>query len=258
MYVVDKIKCPSCNKDIISNDFDNNFGVCPYCNFYLRLSAKNRINYFLDSWKEDIPYRQVITDPLSFEDRVAYSKKIKSLKKELDINESIIIGTAEIKDKTFLCGIFDFNFLGGTLGIETGEKIYSLFNVAVEKKLPVVLFITSGGARMQEGLFSLMQMQKVTVGISKIKKAKIPYITVLSSPTTGGVMATIASQGDIILAEQGADIGFTGKRVIKKLFNIKIPDKFQKAEQVQKDGFIDIVINRKELKQTLFDLLSYT
>ena len=252
------IKCPSCGKEISETNFDTNFGVCPNCGFYFRIPAKKKIKYFFDFWEENIPYRKTLEDPLHFRDKISYTERLKSLREKLDISESVITGTAKINNREFVSGIFDFDFLGGTLGINAGEKLYSLFNYAQEHKTTIILFITSGGARMQEGLFSLMQMQKVTIGISKIKKEKIPYITVLSDPTTGGVMATVASQGDIIIAEKGASIGFTGKRVIKKLSNKKIPENFQKAEQVQKEGFIDIVVERKNMKETLYRVLSYT
>ena len=247
-------KCPQCEKTVntklnVANDF-----ICKHCGHHFRMRAVDRINYILDEdsfIEKGIGY--ITLNPL-FQD--GYEEKINNYKKTTGLDEAYIYGYGRIYGEPCVIGVMDSYFLMGSMGSVVGEKVAKTFEYAIYKKLPVIIFCTSGGARMQEGIFSLMQMAKTSSAVAKHSNLGYLYISVLTHPTTGGVTASFASLGDIILAEPKALIGFAGPRVIEQTINQKLPDDFQKSEFLLKKGFIDQIVNRKDLKKTLAYLLS--
>jgi acetyl-CoA carboxylase carboxyl transferase subunit beta len=197
----------------------------------------------------------VSTDPLEFKDSKRYPSRIKESQEKTGQKDAIICGEARIEGQPAMVGIFEFNFMGGSLGSVVGEKITRLIERAIEKRIGVVIFCASGGARMQEGILSLMQMAKTSAALAKLYEARIPYISVLTDPTTGGVSASIAMLGDIIIAEPKAMIGFAGPRVIKETIRVELPEGFQRAEYLLEHGMVDMIVERKDLRHTLASLL---
>ncbi len=253
------IKCQSCHSHVFKQDFLNNSNVCPKCNWHGKITAYERIGITLDSgtFKE---LNETISpaDPLQFVDgKGPYSDKVVEARKKTGLNESVVTGTGKINGLAVVIAVMDFRYLGGSLGSATGEKILQAANYAYDHKLPYIVFSASGGARMHEGILSLMQMAKTCAGIARLNEKKIPYISVLTDPTTGGVSASFAMVGDVNIAEPGALIGFAGRRVIEQTIKQKLPDSFQTSEFVQEHGFIDLVTHRKDLKETLHRILSY-
>lgn len=245
------IACPKCHQSLYHKDLGV-FQVCPNCEYGFRITARERISWLVDDFAEiDVEMRT--TDPLNFP---GYDKKLEKGRKDTGLNDSILTGTAKINATEFALGIMDPNFIMGSMGTVTGEKITHLFEYALKKRLPVVLFTASGGARMQEGILSLMQMAKISAAIKRHSNEGLLYITVLTDPTTGGVTASFAMQGDIILSEPRALIGFAGKRVIEQTIHQKVPNNLQDAETVLEHGFIDGIVQRKDLKQKLEWLIS--
>lgn len=239
------IECPICHKAIYKNEL-NDLKVCPDCNYGFRLKAYERVNLLTSEFTEidhDLTVKEV-TFP-------GYEQKLIKAKANTKLNESILTGIGVIDDVKVALGIMDPAFIMGSLGSITGEKIVKLFDVALKERLPVVLFTASGGARMQEGIMSLMQMAKVSAAVARHAKAGLFYMTVLTDPTTGGVMASFAMQADIILAEPHALIGFAGRRVIEQTLHEKLPADFQRAEMLQTCGFLDAIVKRQELSQTI-------
>lgn len=246
-------KCECCKEIIYKESLNDNYGICPSCGYYFRISSRKRLNQIIDneSFKE-FELRIDTTNPLKLED---YPEKLKGLRKKTKLDEAVLCGIGKINNiKTVIC-IMDSNFLMGSMGSVVGEKITYSIEKAIELKLPVIIFACSGGARMQEGIISLMQMAKVTEALSKLDEAGLLYISVLTDPTYGGVTASFASLGDIILAEPGAMIGFAGKRVIQQTIGETLPEKFQTAEFLLEHGFIDKIVERKQMKETLEKLL---
>lgn len=245
-------KCPNCQKTIYSKDLGKD-KVCPYCAYNFRISAYERISHIVDDgsfdeWNALMPEE----NPLAFP---GYENKLKIAKDKTGLDEAVVTGAAFInKHKVALC-VMDSNFIMASMGKVVGEKLTLAFERATSEKLPIIVFTASGGARMQEGIMSLMQMAKVSVAVSNHSKAGLLYITVLTDPTTGGVTASFAMQGDIILAETGATVGFAGKRVIEQTIKAKLPEGFQTAEKVLENGFIDKIVARKDLKRALQHLL---
>lgn len=243
-------KCPKCKRNIYHDDLGI-YKTCPYCEYGFRIGARERLEWLVDDFDEfheQIPEQ----DPLKFP---GYLEKIKDCQNTTEIDESILTGIAQIEDEKFALGIMDPGFIMGSLGSVTGEKIVRLFKKAISQKLPVVLFSSSGGARMQEGIYSLMQMQKITQAIKAHSNARLFYLSVLTDPTTGGVTASFASQADIILAEPKALIGFAGRRVIEQTMHQKIADDLQSAETLMKNGLIDDIVPRKYQKNVIKQLL---
>jgi len=253
------IKCQSCNSHIFKQDFLNNNNVCPKCNWHGKITAYERIGITLDSGTfKELNENISPADPLNFVDgKGPYSEKVIEANKKTGLNESVVTGTGKIPGLPVVIGVMDFRYLGGSLGSATGEKILQAANYAYDHKLPYIVFSASGGARMHEGILSLMQMAKTCAGIARLNEKKIPYISVLTDPTTGGVSASFAMVGDINIAEPGALIGFAGRRVIEQTIKQKLPDTFQTSEFVQEHGFIDLVIHRNDLKNTLHKILSF-
>lgn len=248
------IKCTSCNKSVYKKDVEDSLMICPECNNYFRMNAKDRINQVIDKNTFcELDQDLMSSNPLEFPN---YEEKVKKLVKSTNMNEAVVTGIGSINNIQIAIGVMDSRFLMGSMGSVVGEKLTRLFETATEKKLPVVIFTASGGARMQEGMFSLMQMAKVSLAVKKHSDEGLLYITVLTDPTTGGVTASFAMQGDIILSEKKALIGFAGKRVIEQTIKQKLPEEFQSAEFLLKKGFIDKVVDRKDIKNCLSKILS--
>ncbi|MCK5760419.1 MAG: acetyl-CoA carboxylase carboxyltransferase subunit beta [Candidatus Delongbacteria bacterium] len=253
------IKCPKCENHIFKEDWFNNFNVCPKCNFHSKIPAYERIGLILDSGTfEEINISISPADPLGFVDaKESYKEKVAKTRKKTGLNEAIITGTGEINGIKVVVAVMDFRFMGGSLGSGTGEKILQASNHSYEKKIPFIIFSASGGARMHEGILSLMQMAKTCAGIARLDERKIPFISVLTDPTTGGVSASYATVGDVNIAEPGALIGFAGRRVIETTIKQKLPDDFQTSEYLLEHGFIDFIANRPKMKNKLYEVLSF-
>jgi len=234
----------------------NQFYVCPKCGFHIRISAEDRIDFLVDSGSfiehdEDL---QPI-DPLQFVDKKSYVKRVEDAKEKTGRTSSAISGTAKILDIPVELVVFDFSFMGGSLGSVEGEKIYRAIQRAIENKRALIIISASGGARMQESTFSLMQMAKTSAALSKLAEAKLPYISILTDPTMGGVSASFATLGDIIIAEPNALIGFAGQRVIQQTIRSDLPEGFQRAEFLLEHGAIDMIVKRGDMKETVANLL---
>jgi len=249
------LKCQKCYTPIYTKDFEENLKVCDKCGHHHTMAAWERIESLVG--KENFEPWDLELAPLSpllFND---FPAKLKADQEKTGLNDAIIIGKAKIEDYEIALGVMDFNFRGGSMGSVVGELIVRLLEKAAEVKMPAVLITASGGARMQEGMLSLMQMPKTVGGVIHFGKSKLPYITILTNPTTAGVAASFASVADIILAEPGAIIGFTGRRVIEQTIREKLPENFQTAEFYLQKGFIDAVFDRRNLKKNLVKLLSF-
>ena len=253
MMVGKWIKCDNCKEILYKEDVRANYSVCPNCGKHFRLSSRRRIAQIIDEGTfEELNEDLYTTDPIKFE---GYLQKVKSLEEKTKIKEAVITGIGKINGINVAIGVMDANFMMGSMGEVVGEKITRLIETAIEKHLPVILFCASGGARMQEGMVSLMQMAKTSAALSKLNKAGLLYISVFTDPTTGGVTASFASLGDVILAEPGALIGFAGPRVIEQTINQKLPEGFQRAEFLLEHGFVDRIVERKDMKNELCKIL---
>lgn len=251
------IKCQSCQSLMYYKEIENQNYVCPKCGFHLRIGVKDRIALLADenSFVEFDDNLKPI-DPLKFVDKKSYAKRIEEGKKKTGRTSSVVSGECRINNIPTQLVVFDFSFMGGSLGSVEGEKIVRAINRAISKREGLIIISASGGARMQESTFALMQMSKTSAALSKLAKERLPYISVLTDPTMGGVSASFATLGDIIIAEPGALIGFAGQRVIKQTIGSDLPDGFQRAEFLLEKGSVDMVVNRNELKDTLSDLLT--
>ena len=253
---MEKIECKKCSKDIENDVFIMNLQVCPYCNHHAYIGARDRIQFTVDenSFKEiDQDIRS--TDFLKFFDLKSYSGRLKAARLKTSLNEAIITGEAKIDGSDVALGVMDFSFMGGSMGSVVGEKIKNLANLSIEKNIPLILFSASGGARMQEGIVSLMQMAKTVSSVRRVMEKKIPYISVVTHPTTGGVSASFSTVADIIIAEPGALFCFAGPRVVKQTIKKDMPPDFGMSERNLKNGQVDMVINRGEMKETLSKLI---
>lgn len=247
------VKCEACKEILYKEDVKANLSVCPNCNKHFRLSARRRIKQIIDDGTfEELNEGMQTLDPLNFE---GYLDKIRALQEKTNIKEAIKTGFGKIEGKDVAIGVMDGNFMMGSMGSVVGEKVTCLVEEAIKRKFPVILFCASGGARMQEGMISLMQMAKTSSSLAKLDEAGLLYISVLTDPTTGGVTASFASLGDIILAEPDSLIGFAGPRVIEQTMKQKLPEGFQKAEFLLEHGFIDKIVERKDMKHTLAEIL---
>lgn len=246
------VKCPGCRQAI----YIKNLGdakICDHCGYTFRIGARERLRLTIESGSFEEWDSEVVTeDPLEFP---GYPEKIKQLQEKTHLQEAVLTGKAVINGQTTAIGVMDTRFMMASMGTAVGEKITRLFERAVEEKLPVVLFTASGGARMQEGILSLMQMAKVSAAVKRHSKERLFYLTVLTDPTTGGVTASFAMQGDIILAEPQALVGFAGRRVIEQTIRQELPKDFQKAEFLLEHGFVDAIVSRTELPQKIGQLL---
>ncbi len=253
MLVGKWVKCDNCKEILYKDDVHKNLSVCPNCGKHFRISSRRRINQIADEGTfEEIGEEVETTNPLKFE---GYLKKIDSLREKTKIQEAVTCGKCKIENEDVIICVMDGNFLMGSMGRTVGEKITMAIEEAIRQKLPLIIFCVSGGARMQEGIVSLMQMAKTTSALGKLNEEGLLYISVLTDPTTGGVTASFASLGDIILAEPDALIGFAGPRVIEQTIGEKLPDGFQKSEFLLEHGFIDKIVERKDMKKTLAQLI---
>lgn len=249
------IKCDNCKEILYKEDVHKNFSVCPNCGKHFRISARRRIKQIADEGSfEEIGADILTKDPLKFE---GYLKKVEALKEKTKIEEAVKCGTCKINGESVVVAVMDGNFMMGSMGSCVGERITLAIETSIEKHIPLIIFCVSGGARMQEGIISLMQMAKTSSALAKHNEAGLLYISVLTDPTTGGVTASFASLGDIILAEPDALIGFAGPRVIEQTIKQKLPEGFQKSEFLLEHGFIDKIVERKDLKDTLYQLIQY-
>lgn len=247
------VKCDNCKEIIYKEELHQNLSVCPNCGKHFRLSARRRIKQIVDEGTfEEIGKGITTNDPLQFE---GYSKKLEGLKEKIKMEEAVKCGICEIEGEKTVLAVMDGNFLMGSMGYAVGERITLAVETAIENKLPFVIFCVSGGARMQEGMISLMQMAKTSSAIAKLKEAGLFYLSILTDPTTGGVTASFASLGDIILAEPKALIGFAGPRVIEQTIKQKLPEGFQSSEFLLEHGFIDKIVERKDMKTTIAKLI---
>ncbi|HRK01538.1 MAG TPA: acetyl-CoA carboxylase, carboxyltransferase subunit beta [Oligoflexia bacterium] len=251
------VKCSSCGEILQADALKENLGVCPECSFHFRMGAWDRIALLCGDEFEEFDSKLVSIDPLDFTDSRSYAERLESAQKSTQLSDAIIAGKGSIHDVDTILGVFEFRFMGGSMGAVVGEKVSRCFERALDEKLPCVLITASGGARMQEGILSLMQMAKTSALAGKMKKEGLAYLSVLTDPTTGGVAASFAMLGDVILAEPGALIGFAGPRVIESTMRQSLPPGFQRAEFLVKHGFLDAVVSRKDLSQTIARLLGF-
>ena len=250
------IQCNSCHEIIYRKVIERNLQVCPKCNYHFPIPGRKRIECLVDPQsfiESDSQLRSA--DPLEFKDLKRYPVRLKEAQASTGQADAVICGEATIEGQPALLGIFEFSFLGGSLGSAAGEKITRLIERAMEKRVGVVIFCASGGARMQEGILSLMQMAKTSAALARLREKRVPYISVLTDPTTGGVSASLAMLGDVILAEPKAMIGFAGPRVIKETIRSELPEGFQRSEYLLQHGMIDLIVERKDLRHTIASLL---
>ncbi len=250
--------CVSCGNMIHHKDLKENLFVCINCNYHFRMSAEDRIKLFFEKENyTEINPDNISDDPLKFTDKKKYKDRLKEYRKKTNRDDAFILIRGKIKNKEIITGIMNFEFMGGSMGRAVGGAIVKGAKIAIEEKLPYVIVTSSGGARMQEGIVSLMQMPRTIAAVDLLNENKIPYIVILTEPTTGGVTASFAMLGDITIAEQGATIGFAGKRVIQDTIREELPIDFQKAEYLKDHGMVDIVSHRKDLKETLFKVIDH-
>ncbi len=253
------VKCPQCKDIIYGRDLIKNFKVCPRCNHHFKLTAQERIKLLVDPDSFVETDADIIpVDPLAFSVREqSYSCKAQEERKKTGLNEAVITGHATIETRPLAMAVMDFHFIGGSMSSAVGEKITRAIELGIEKRLPVLIVAASGGARMQEGVYSLMQLPKTTAALIKLKEAKLPFISFLTDPTSGGVTASFAMLGDVILAEPKALVCFAGPRVIEDFMHIKLPEGTASSEFAYQHGMIDGVVHRKDLRQTLSRLLRF-
>lgn len=247
------VKCSNCKEILYKDDLHKNYSICPNCGNHFRLSSRRRVDQIIDKGTfEEFDLKITTDNPLHMDD---YVKKLETLKEKTGLDEAVKCGIGNINSEKVVLCVMDSNFMMGSMGKVVGEKITYSIEKAIELKLPVIIFCASGGARMQEGIVSLMQMAKTSAAVKKLHKAGLLYISILTDPTYGGVTASFASLGDIILAEPNAMIGFAGPRVIKQTIGQDLPEGFQTSEFLLEHGFVDKVVNRKDMKETLYKLL---
>ena len=246
------IKCPDTGQMVFHKEVEANGWVIPGSNHHLRINATQRLKQMFDggTWI-DVPLPEVLPDPLKFRDEKRYTDRLKDAKAKTGLKDSFKIGYGRVDDLPMTLAVQDFNFMVGSLGTAAGEAFIRGADTALEKRTPYVVFTASGGARMQEGILSLMQMPRTTVAVRRLRAARLPYMVVLTDPTTGGVTATYAMLGDVHLAEPGALVGFAGPRVIEQTIREKLPDGFQRAEFLKEHGMVDLVVHRHEMKATV-------
>jgi len=250
-------KCPKCGEVLYRRDLAANLFVCTRCRYHFRMHAQDRIESLVDGDFEELGQEVLPRDPLGWSDRRTYPAKLKADRERSGISESVVCGFAAIAGHRVGLAVMDFHFRGGTMGEVTGERITLLFEEARRRRVPVIVFTASGGARMEEGMLALMQLAKTTAAVARFMADGNFYLVVLTDPTSGGVSASFAFQADIIVAESKAMIGFAGRRVIEQTIRQRLPDQFQTAEFLLEKGAIDMVVDRRSLKETLTHLLEY-
>jgi acetyl-CoA carboxylase carboxyl transferase subunit beta len=252
------IKCPDTGQMVFHKDVEANLFVIPGSNYHLRMNAPTRLRAMFDgaSW-EEIALPDVPPDPLRFRDEKRYVDRLRDARAKTGMPDAIGVGVGEVEGSPMTIAVQDFDFMGGSLGMAAGEAVVTAMDTAIARGTPFVLFAASGGARMQEGILSLMQMPRTIVAVRRLRQARLPYIVVLTNPTTGGVTASYAMLGDIHIAEPGALIGFAGPRVIEQTIREKLPDGFQRAEYLQAHGMVDMVVHRRDMKATIARLCRF-
>lgn len=250
------IKCPQTGEMVFHSDLKANMGVIPSSGFHMKISASERLGYLFDDGEyETLEQPKVSQDPLKFRDSKKYTDRLKDYRARTGLEDSIINGVGHLHGQQIVASIHEFGFMGGSLGMAAGEAIIKAFEKALELKCPLIMFPASGGARMQEGILSLMQLPRTTVMVERLKEAGLPYLVFLTNPTTGGVSASYAMLGDVHMAEPGAEIGFAGKRVIEQTIREKLPEGFQTAEYLVDHGMVDMVVERKDMRNTISQVL---
>ncbi len=248
------VKCPDTGQMVFHKEVEANLWVIPGSNHHLRLNAADRLKITFDDRFEDISLRGVAADPLKFRDEKRYADRLRDARAKTGMQDAVKVAVGNVDGTLMTVAVQDFAFMGGSLGMAAGEAIVTAADTARERGTPFVLFVASGGARMQEGILSLMQMPRTTVALRRLREARLPYIVVLTNPTTGGVTASYAMLGDVHIAEPGALIGFAGPRVIEQTIREKLPEGFQRAEYLKDHGMVDMVVPRTELKATIANL----
>jgi acetyl-CoA carboxylase carboxyl transferase subunit beta len=250
-------KCPSCNEFLINSELEKNFFVCRKCEHHLRIPARTRLEIFLDEEGWDEIGRGIKpSDPLRFKDSKKYKDRISQAQKQTSENDALVVMQGKLKGRDIVAAAFDFNFMGGSMGSVVGEKFVRGINRSLKLGAPFIVFTASGGARMQESLFSLFQMAKTSAALTKLAEAGLPYVSCMTDPTMGGVSASLAMLGDINVAEPNALIGFAGPRVIEQTVREKLPEGFQRSEFLQEHGAIDMIIDRRKMRDKVASLLS--
>jgi acetyl-CoA carboxylase carboxyl transferase subunit beta len=251
-------KCPRCQEMVFRTEYEQNMSVCPRCEHHGRIGADARLDQILDDGAmELLPAPKVAEDPLKFRDSKRYTDRLKAARADNPHNDAFTAAVGTIEGKRAVVGVQDFTFMGGSMGMAVGDAFCAAAQRALDEKCGFICVTAAGGARMQEGILSLMQMPRATVMTRRLKEAGLPYIVVLADPTTGGVTASYAMLGDVHIAEPGALIGFAGQRVIQETIREKLPEGFQRAEYLHKHGMVDMVVHRKDLRATLANLLDY-
>jgi acetyl-CoA carboxylase carboxyl transferase subunit beta len=252
------VKCESCRTIVFRKDLEANLLVCPKCQFHFKMGARQRLEMLLDARWTEHDARMTSTDPLRFVDTKPYATRLREARKKLGMCDAIITAEGLLNGRPIVCCAMEFNFIGGSMGAVVGEKLTRAIELAIDTRQPLVIVSCSAGARMMEGTISLMQLAKVSAALAKLDEAKVPYISVMTDPTTGGVTASFAMLGDLNIAEPGALIGFAGPRVIEQTIRQKLPEGHQRSEFLLEHGFLDAVVPRKEMKNFIanaFDLL---
>jgi acetyl-CoA carboxylase carboxyl transferase subunit beta len=248
------VKCETCGEILYRKELEKNLWICPKCSFHFRINCRNYITLLLDNATlQEHDGKLEACDPLEFPE---YKKKLKSAIEKTDMNEGVVYGQATINKIPVVFAAMDFRFMGGSMGSVVGEKIARAIRLASQEEIPLIILSASGGARMQEGIFSLMQMAKTSAELAILAQKRIPYISILTHPTTAGVMASYASLGDIIIAEPGALLGFTGARVAEQTIGEKFPPGLQRSESLMAHGMVDLIVSRKELRNAIATILS--
>lgn len=246
------VKCEGCKEVVYSRDLDRNLKVCPKCGYHFRIDARSRIALLLDDPQPRELFTSVSpTDPLSFRDTKRYRDRLKSYQQAVGERDAVIVTQGTMEEIPVVLAVMEYRFMGGSMGSVVGEKITRAAERALERRWPLIVVSASGGARMQEGVLSLMQMAKISAALARLRTARLPYLSVLTDPTTGGVTASFAMLGDLNVAEPGALIGFAGPRVIEQTIRQSLPEGFQRSEFLLEHGFLDFVVHRSEMKETL-------
>jgi acetyl-CoA carboxylase carboxyl transferase subunit beta len=246
------VKCEACKEIVYSKDLDKNAGVCPKCDFHFRIDAPARIRLLLDEETAGDLYPRVLpADPLRFADTQPYRDRLRAHRERLGIDEAAVVVEGALEGRRVVMAVMDFRFMGGSMGAVVGEKITRAVERAVSQRQPLIVVSASGGARMQEGILSLLQMAKISAALARLRAVPLPYVSILTDPTTAGVMASFAMLGDVNISEPGALIGFTGRRVIEQTIGETLPENFQRSEFLLESGFLDLVVHRSQLKATV-------
>jgi acetyl-CoA carboxylase carboxyl transferase subunit beta len=252
------VKCENCRQIIWKKDLAENLNVCPKCDKHFRIDARTRLAHLLDDGKYDVFDSDLVsTDPLSFVDIKAYSSRLKQAQAQSGLNDAIINARGKLEGRPVIVSAMEYSFIGGSMGVVVGEQITRAIEQAIETKMPLIIVSASGGARMMEGVISLMQLAKISAALARMDESRVPYISVLTDPTTGGVTASFAMLGDLNIAEPGALIGFAGPRVIEQTIRQKLPQGFQRSEFLLEHGMLDAVVSRKQLKPYIARALDF-